>query len=42
VEGFEQILITAAVFEDVPERLAAHIVRIRAGRIVDTDEGELA
>ena len=35
VTGFEQVLITAAVFEDVPEHLAANAVHIRAGEIVD-------
>ena len=35
VGGFEQVLITAAVLEDVPESLAAHIVRIEAGAVVD-------
>lgn len=34
VDGFEQVLITAAVQGDVPQRLAAHVVTIRAGRIV--------
>ncbi len=34
VGDFEQVLITAAVFEDVPESLAAHIVRIRAGEVI--------
>lgn len=38
VGDFEQVLITAAVFDDVPESLAAHVVRIRAGRIVSDDE----
>jgi DNA replication and repair protein RecF len=38
VDGFEQVLITAAVLDDVPEALAGHIVRIRAGRIIE--EGE--
>ena len=33
--GFEQVLITAAVFEDVPAHLAANAVHIRAGEIVD-------
>ena len=32
---FEQVLITAAVFDDVPEALASHVVRIRAGRVID-------
>lgn len=36
VEGFEQILITAAVYEDVPEGLTANVVRIQAGRIVES------
>ena len=37
VDDFEQVLITAAVLEDVPEALTASTVRIEAGRIVDTD-----
>jgi DNA replication and repair protein RecF len=37
VDGFEQVLITAAVQGDVPHRLAAHVVQIRAGRIVADD-----
>ncbi len=35
VTGFEQVLITAAVLEDVPAHLAANAVNIRAGEIVD-------
>ncbi|WP_317228914.1 DNA replication/repair protein RecF [Clavibacter sp. MX14-G9D] len=35
VTGFEQVLITAAVLEDVPEHLAANAVHIRAGEIVE-------
>ncbi|MGX5681756.1 DNA replication/repair protein RecF [Schumannella luteola] len=35
VGDFEQVLITAAVFDDVPDELAAHVVRIRAGEVVD-------
>jgi DNA replication and repair protein RecF len=35
VADYEQVLITAAVEEDVPERLAAHTVRISAGTIVE-------
>lgn len=38
VGDFEQVLITAAVFGDVPDRLARHIVRIKAGRVVDDDD----
>jgi DNA replication and repair protein RecF len=37
VGDFEQVLITAAVFDDVPEALAAHVVKIRAGQVVDDD-----
>jgi len=37
VEGFEQVLITAAVQDDVPDRLAAHVVRILAGRVLDEE-----
>jgi DNA replication and repair protein RecF len=33
VADFEQVLITAAVFDDVPEGLARRVVRIRAGSI---------
>jgi DNA replication and repair protein RecF len=35
VAGFEQVIITAAVLEDVPEALAAHIIHINAGAVVD-------
>ena len=37
VADYEQVLITAAVFDDVPAALAAHTVRIEAGRIVESD-----
>jgi DNA replication and repair protein RecF len=37
VGGFEQVLITAAVFDDVPEQLARTVVRIQAGRVVLDD-----
>ena len=37
VAGYEQVLITAAVFGDVPERLAGTVVRIRAGAVVAAD-----
>jgi DNA replication and repair protein RecF len=36
VAGYEQVLITAAVFDDVPAELTAHTVRIEAGAVVDT------
>ncbi len=35
IADFEQVLITAAVLDDVPETLTAHTVHIHAGRIVD-------
>jgi DNA replication and repair protein RecF len=35
VGDYEQVLITAAVEEDVPERLAAHTVRINKGTILE-------
>jgi DNA replication and repair protein RecF len=37
VGDFEQVLITAAVFDDVPESLAGNVVRIVAGQVM-TDE----
>ncbi|SMH49173.1 DNA replication and repair protein RecF [Rathayibacter oskolensis] len=38
VGDYEQVLITAAVLDDVPPALAAHTVRIEAGSIVASDE----
>lgn len=38
VGGYEQVLITAAVFDDVPGELTAHTVRIEAGAVVDEDQ----
>ena len=35
IGGFEQVLVTAAVLEDVPEPLTARIVHIDAGQIVE-------
>ena len=35
VAGFEQVLITAAVLEDVPEGLTAHTIHINAGAVVN-------
>ena len=35
VTGYEQVLITAAVFEDVPAVLAAHAIHIHAGAVVE-------
>jgi len=37
VGDFEQVLITAAVFDDVPDELASHVVRIRAGKVIDDE-----
>jgi DNA replication and repair protein RecF len=38
VKGFEQVLITAAVGNDVPDALAGAAVHIRAGRIVEAGD----
>lgn len=38
VGGVEQVLITAAVHDDVPEALRAHTVHISQGRIVDAPQ----
>ncbi|WP_353815070.1 DNA replication/repair protein RecF [Agromyces sp. SYSU T00266] len=35
VGGYEQVLITAAVLEDVPEPLSERVIRIAAGEVVD-------
>jgi DNA replication and repair protein RecF len=35
VKDFEQVLITAAVFEDVPDALTGNAIRISAGTIVE-------
>lgn len=35
VAGFEQVLITAAVLEDVPEQFQAHTIHIEAGLVVN-------
>ena len=35
VLAFDQVLITAAVLEDVPKQLAAHTIHIHAGEVVD-------
>jgi DNA replication and repair protein RecF len=40
IADYEQVLITAAVFGDVPERLAGNVVRIRAGAVVEQPDGE--
>ena len=37
IGGFEQVLVTAAVLEDVPEPLTVRIVHIDAGRIVESE-----
>lgn len=38
VAGFEQVIVTSAVEEDVPDGLRAHVVRVDAGRIKDADD----
>ncbi|QDZ15543.1 DNA replication/repair protein RecF [Humibacter ginsenosidimutans] len=38
VHDFEQVLVTSAVLDDVPDELRAHTVHIRAGRVIDPDE----
>ncbi|MFF9564320.1 DNA replication/repair protein RecF [Leifsonia sp. NPDC014704] len=38
VAGYEQVLITAAVYDDVPDELTAHTVRIEAGSIVEAPD----
>lgn len=35
IAGYEQVLITAAVFDDVPDPLRGRVTRIRAGEVVD-------
>ncbi|MFE6964927.1 DNA replication/repair protein RecF [Agromyces sp. NPDC057679] len=43
IAGFEQVLVTAAVLEDVPAPLVARIVHIESGRIVEApQQNELA
>jgi DNA replication and repair protein RecF len=37
IGGYEQVLVTAAVLEDVPAPLTARIVHIESGRILDSD-----
>ncbi|WP_136709209.1 DNA replication/repair protein RecF [Agromyces sp. H66] len=37
IGSFEQVLVTAAVLEDVPEPLTARIVHIESGRIVESE-----
>jgi len=39
VADFEQVLITAAVLDDVPESLFGRVVHISAGRILDSEVG---
>ena len=38
IGDYEQVLITAAVLDDVPSELRAHTVRIRSGRILEPGE----
>jgi len=41
IGDFEQVLITAAVFGDVPPELAIHAVHIRAGMIIDSPDDDV-
>ncbi|WP_314451596.1 DNA replication/repair protein RecF [uncultured Microbacterium sp.] len=36
--GYEQVIVTAAVEEDVPDALRAHVVRVDVGRITEADD----
>jgi DNA replication and repair protein RecF len=36
--GYEQVIVTSAVEEDVPDGLRAHVVRVEAGHIVGPDD----
>jgi len=38
VKGYQQVLITAAVYDDVPAELTSHTVRIAAGTIVESPD----
>ena len=38
--GYEQVVVTAAVEDDVPEELRARMVRVEAGRILDPADAE--
>ncbi|MRG58957.1 DNA replication/repair protein RecF [Agromyces sp. CFH 90414] len=40
IAGFEQVLVTAAVLEDVPAPLTDRIVHIEAGRIVESEAAD--
>jgi DNA replication and repair protein RecF len=40
VHDYEQVLITAAVFDDVPDELTAHTVHINAGAIVEAADNQ--
>lgn len=37
-EGFEQVIVTAAVAHDVPDALRARVIRVQAGRILETTD----
>lgn len=41
IQGFEQVLVTAAVLDDVPAPLAARVVHIEAGRIVEPEASDV-
>ncbi|MBB3157556.1 DNA replication and repair protein RecF [Microbacterium proteolyticum] len=37
-DGYEQVIVTAAVEDDVPDALRAHVVRVDAGRITEAGD----
>ncbi|ANJ25397.1 DNA replication/repair protein RecF [Agromyces aureus] len=40
IGGYEQVLVTAAVLEDVPEHLVARVIRIDHGTVLDDDPAD--
>ncbi|GAB3615312.1 DNA replication/repair protein RecF [Humibacter ginsengisoli] len=40
VHDFEQVLVTSAVLDDVPDALRAHTVHIEAGRVIESEPSE--
>ena len=38
VGGYEQVIVTSAVEEDVPDALRARLVRVDSGRIVEAPD----
>ncbi|MGN6207061.1 MAG: DNA replication/repair protein RecF, partial [Humibacter sp.] len=40
VHDFEQVLVTSAVLDDVPDALRAHTVHIEAGRVIESGQDD--